>query len=158
MKLKFREANINDLDAINKIAWQMHELHVGWRPDLYRSHDIVVSEAYLTDLFNVGLVFVGESDLHVLCYAICFIREITIPILVQRKVMFIDAFGVTEEYRRSGIGKQFLDYIKNYALDNKCSQIDLQVMSCNKQARAFYLDCGMQEKALIMELPLNKDN
>ena len=37
MKMKIEIPQIKDYELVNKLAVQVHELHVGWRPDLFIS-------------------------------------------------------------------------------------------------------------------------
>ena len=43
---------IEDLKKVNKLAKQVHELHVNWRPDLFLSVDEVISRKNFEEKIN----------------------------------------------------------------------------------------------------------
>ena len=153
---KIRMATSDDLPAINSIAKQVHDLHVRLRPDIYLYQEEVITTEYFTQLLKEALIFIGEIDEEIVSYAVCFIRTWLNPVQVKRKVMFVDALGIENEYRRWGIGTQMMDHIMAYAKKAGCDRLELQVMEVNQEAKAFYNSLNMKIKAQIMELDLEK--
>ena len=45
--MKIEIPNINDLETIDKIAVQVHECHVAWRPDIFEHTDSIISQEEL---------------------------------------------------------------------------------------------------------------
>ena len=154
MNLNIRNALKNDLNLINEIAKQVHNLHVELRPDIYVPNDIVISEERYNELLAEGIVLVGEIDNQIVSYAVCFIRDWNNPVMARRKVMFIDAIGNDENFRNCGIGKKMMDHIINYAKEINCDRVELQVIESNKNAMGFYEHMGMKEKSRTLEMNL----
>lgn len=154
MELKIRNAKKEDLIQINKIAKQVHDLHITFRPDVYVSNDIIISEERYNELLADGIIFVGENNNKIVSYAICLIKNLDNPVMVKRKIMYIDTIGNDENYRNCGIGKKMIKYIFNYAKENGCNRVELQVNTNNKNAIGFYEHLGMKEKSRRFEIDL----
>jgi len=151
MKIEIREAQKKDLKQINAIAKQVHDLHVHLRPDIYLANDVIISEELFSYLLSEGVVFVTEADNSIVCYAVCFIKEVNIQILVKNKILFIDAIGSNENYRKRGLGTLMMQHIIEYAKQTNCNKIELQVSASNKEAIDFYQHLGMKEKFKVLE-------
>ena len=46
MKISIEIPSLEDLKKVNELAVQVHEMHVSWTPDLYRSVEEVISKEY----------------------------------------------------------------------------------------------------------------
>jgi ribosomal protein S18 acetylase RimI-like enzyme len=137
MHLKIRKANIKDIQQVNKIAKQVHDLHVAFRPDIYVSNAIIFSNEDFEKVLHQGIILVGELDQTICSYAICFIKKYTIPLVEKRNVLFIDAIGNEQSYKHFGIGKKMMDYICVFAKEAGCHSMELQVNALNIEAIGF---------------------
>lgn len=154
MEILIRKANIKDFEAINEIAIQEQDLHVGLRPDLYKHSDTVITTEWFNELLEEGIILVGELDNKIISYAICYIKRWNDPLIIGKTVMFVKSIANDKSYIGLGIGKQMMNYIMELAKTEKCDLIELQVNSKNKGAIGFYEHLGMQEKSRTMELYL----
>ena len=50
--MEFRFAREADFDAVNRLARQVHELHVQWRPDLFRSVQYPITQVEFSELLQ----------------------------------------------------------------------------------------------------------
>jgi glucosamine-phosphate N-acetyltransferase len=66
-----------------------------------------------------------------------------------RKVAHIEDLVILPEYRGAGIGKQLLDFAKNFAKDNNCYKV---ILDCNENLIPFYKANQFTQKAVQMAL------
>jgi len=144
--------NKNDLKRINELACQVHELHVGWRPDLFISVEEVINEIYLEKLINDKNIYVAKMNNEIVGYIIISIVEKINPSMRYRKQLNIEAICVDEIYRGMGIGKKLLNFIKNIALENDCTDMYLTVNEENINAQKLYESMGMKVKNLAYSM------
>lgn len=154
VKINIRKSELDDLEQINKIATQIHELHVNLRPDIYKPCDCLISLERYEELSKDGAIFVSEVENTIISYAICLIKIWDNPLTINKKVLLIDAIGNDSQYIKCGVGKQMMFYIFDYARREKCSKIELQVNAKNKNALDFYEHIGMKEKSRTLEFDL----
>ena len=154
MQLKIREANLEDLKQINEIAKQVQDLHVILRPDQFCSREIIISEERFHEVLKDSVIFIGEINGQINAYAICLIKPNTNPMKVDKTTLFIDSIGVRENIKHSGLGKQLMNHIINYAKEHNCQRIELGVITENKNAIGFYEHLGMKEQSKKMELDI----
>lgn len=111
MEVHIREATRNDYDVIHQIQKQVHEIHTRKRPDHYKMADITLDKEYFNNLIDGEntKVFLLEED-QPIAYAIITIKNTPErPILIPKKVVYMDDFGVDSKYREKGMGKIFLE-------------------------------------------------
>lgn len=152
MEILIRKANKNDFESINDIAIQEQDLHVSFRPDLYKHSNNVITIDWFEELLCNGIILVGEKDRKIVSFAICFIKKWDDPLIISKKVMFVKTIANDKNYIGIGIGKQMMNYIKKMAIAENCSSLELQVNSKNQNAIKFYENFGMSEKSRTMEL------
>lgn len=152
MDIHIRLANENDYNAVEIIMRQVQQLHIDWRPDLYKMGEVVFPLEMYMDAIQKGTFVVAEVDGKVVGFLYYEIVHIENDNQVSRNVMFIDSMGVDESYRGKGVGHQLFDYIKNIKQEMNIDKIELQVNSQNVNAREMYEKYGFKEKAITMEL------
>lgn len=147
-----RELVLDDYEEVVKLVYQVHELHLSNRPDIYNDanpcplgyfENIINSEsikyAYVEDNKIIGVVL-GK-------------KEVTnsIPILKPRIVYYIDDIVVDKNFRHKGIGKKLYNYVLDKAKDDEVDSIELTVWAFNRDAINFYKSLGMNEKNIRFE-------
>ena len=90
---------LKDYESVNRLAIQVHELHVGWRPDLFISVEEVISREYFNELILNNQIFVAKIAEEIVGYIIFNIREKEISSMRRRKQLNIDAMCVDEKHR-----------------------------------------------------------
>lgn len=108
MKAFVRNAERKDYEAVVNIMGQVQEMHVKWRPDIYKTNKEMISADKFAGLLKEGTFFVAEADGMVVGVMGITFRHIENPSHVTRNVIFIDSMAVDEKYRGMGIGHLFL--------------------------------------------------
>lgn len=156
--MNIRRANNTDMNGINKLLHQVLMVHHNGRPDLFKSNaKKYTDEELMAIIADDGKpVFVGVDEAgEVLGYAFCvFQQHINNNILTDIKTLYIDDLCVDEEKRGMHIGKQLYEHVVNFAKEQGCYNVTLNVWSCNKSAMKFYEKCGLLPQKIGMELIL----
>ena len=152
--MKIELPKIEDLERINKLAFQVHELHVNWRPDIFVSMDTMFIENDLKSIIENKTMYVAKEDEDVLGYATIKLREVAHPGHRYRKEMNIDVIVVDEEHRGKGIGTKLLTFIKDYSKSIGCTDLRLTVNEENKDAIKMYEKFGMTVKNITYSMQI----
>ena len=147
-----RLAQPQDYEAVENIMKQVQNLHIEWRPDIYKACDIVMSYDEFLDLIKEETLLVAEYEQEVVGLLAFVYRHVGSDKQVKRTVLFIDAMAVDEKYRRCGIGHLLFDEVKRIAKEKQVDGIELQVNAKNEKAKAMYEGYGFTEKSINMEL------
>lgn len=145
-------AKANDYDAVEAIMKQVQQMHIEWRPDLYRMGEVVLPYEMYLDAVKSGTFIVAEADEKIVGFLFYQLVHIENDNQVSRDVLFIDSMGVDVAFRGKGIGHQLLAYVKHIKQEKNIDKIELQVNARNVCAREMYEKCGFRDKAVIMEL------
>lgn len=76
------------------------------------------------------------------------------PILVPRRILYVNDICVDETCRGKGIGKLLFQKVKDYAKNVGASSLELGVLAFNERAIDFYHAMGMNVKSVRMELEI----
>lgn len=152
--MKIEIPNINDLKMIDKIALQVHECHVKWRPDIFEHTDNIISEQELTNMIANNEIFVARIEEQIVGYIILSSREGKKNGYRYRKELDIDAMGVDENYRNQGIGGKLLEYVKEYAKENDYTDLRLTVNEENENAIHLYEKVGFKIKNIAYSMQI----
>ena len=139
-----------------KIALQVHECHVKWRPDIFVHTDYIFDIEELQYLIDEERIFVYKLDNLIVGYITIFCRNSVKNGYRHSNEILIDAIGVLEEYRNQGIGTKLLEFIKEYAVNNGYTNIRLTVTEENEKARRLYEKVGFKVKNISYSMPLDK--
>lgn len=139
-----------DREAVNRLAGQVHTMHVHWRPDLYE----MAAELYPSERFQEAIrerqLYVAKLGSLVVGYTTLFIRDCDGTGLTKRRVMRIEEFCVEERFRGQGIGMAMMEDVHALARAFQCTDLQLGVYPQNEQAVAFYQKCGFQIRSIDM--------
>ena len=147
---------LNDYKSVNKLAIQIHEIHVNWRPDLFISVEEVISKERFEELILNNQIFVAKIENEIVGYVTFNIREKENPSMRYRKQLNIDAICIDENHRGKGIGTKLLEHIKEFAIENNCTDLYLTVNEENEGAIKVYEKFGMKVKSIAYSMELNK--
>lgn len=151
MEIYIRNARLDEYKTIEAIMKQAQQLHIDWRPDIYKySETVLPLEAY-EQAVKDGTFFVAEYEGNVVGVLFIIYRHIENPIQVTRNIIFIDSMAVDEKYRGKGIGHAFFDFLKDLRDEKRYDGIELSVNAKNKAAYEMYLNCGFADKSINME-------
>ncbi|MDE5604862.1 MAG: GNAT family N-acetyltransferase [Eubacterium sp.] len=74
---------------------------------------------------------------------------------IEDNSLELNTLGVLPEYRRNGIGKEIIDFSKEYAATHNCSTIKISIVEENTKLRKWYESLGFKhtETKIIPDLP-----
>ena len=140
-----------DRAAVNDLARQVHELHVSWRPDIFRMPDELYPEARFLDCIRQRQLYVAKLNGIVVGFVLLKIREYNYPGQVRRTVMVIDEICVEKSLRGHGIGTRLMEEVHALARAFGCTDLQLGVYPQNDDAVGFYQKCGFTIRSIDMQ-------
>lgn len=152
MNCTIRNAQMKDYPSVIHILNQVQELHIGWRPDIYKPNNTLLAKNTFADLVKGDTFYVAEKDGKVIGILELLFRHIETPAHVTRDIVFIDTMAVDAPYRGMGIGHLFFEKVKQIKAEKNLDGIELQVNAKNKAAWEMYCKYGFTEKSINMEL------
>ena len=140
--------------AINKLAEQVHRLHIQWRPDIYEPASELWSQSRFDDAVIQRQIFTAKVGAQIVGYVLVRIRNYEMTGHVKRTVLLIDEICVDETWRNQGIGTEMMVEIRAIAKAFGCTDMQLGVYPQNNQALSFYQKCGFRIRSIDMQLKL----
>ena len=155
--MNIRRAKDSDLKEINELLAQVDLVHHIIRPDLFNIGNKYTDEQVLEiikDEKTPVFVAVDEND-KTMGYAFCMFKQhLTEEFLTDIKTLYIDDICVYEHLRGQHVGRALYDYVCNFAKENGCYNITLNVWEGNDSAKRFYESVGMKPQKTGMEMIL----
>lgn len=156
--MNIRKAMEKDSDGILKLLVQVNNVHSLNRPDLFLYDKTKYTKeellALLSDEQTPIFVSVDEEE-RVLGYAFCVfqshVEDNNFPDIVT---LYIDDICVDSECRGKHIGTGLYEYVKQFAREQGCYNVTLNVWDKNDAAMAFYKKCGFHIQKYGMEVIL----
>ena len=140
-----------DRDAVNTLARQVHELHVAWRPDIFRMVDEIYTEERFLEAIRARQLYVAKLNGIVVGYVLIGMKEKNSPPLVLRKILIIDELCVEKSLRSHGIGTRMMEEVQALATAFGCTDLQLGAYPQNDEAIAFYQKCGFTIRSIDMQ-------
>ena len=144
-------ATLKNRDDVNRLARQVHEMHVQWRPDLYTMPEELFPEELYAELLKNRELYVAKLDGTVIGFALLKMRVSEGVGKVTRKIMLIDQVCVDEALRNHGIGTQMMEEVRVLARAFGCTDLQLGVYPQNDAAVSFYQKCGFMIRSIDMQ-------
>ena len=152
-----RLAQIKDIPKIGDLLSQVDMVHHLGRPDIFkigRKYSDAELKNLLQDSNRPILVATDENDA-VMGYCFCIFQQHTDnSVLTDIKTLYIDDLCVDENLRGKHIGKELYNAAVEFAKQNGCYNLTLNVWSCNESAMKFYESCGLIPQKIGMEIIL----
>lgn len=152
MDICIRWAETGDYDSVESIMKQVQQLHIDWRPDIYKTADPVYSRELFADLVKQKHVLIAQTDAGVVGIATFAYRHIASDKQVTRDVLFVEDLAVKDGYRGQGIGTLLMEHMKQKVVSEHLDGLELQVNARNTSARKMYAKLGFTEKSINLEL------
>ena len=151
-----RRAENKDMADINRLLFQVAEVHHKGRPDLFKAAAKKYTDeellAIIADDSTPIFVAVNDEDTSVWGYCFCiFQQHLGSGVLTDIKTLYIDDLCVDENIRGQHIGSKLYEYVKDFAKKSGCYNLTLNVWSLNAGAQKFYEACGMKPQKVGME-------
>lgn len=150
--MKIRPLEPGDYEKSQELLRQIQITHAQGRPDVFRGPETVMPEAVFESAQNAPekLSVVAESEDGAIV-GLCMVSlQENLPgnfVMVPRKYAMVDTMCVSPDYRRRGIAKRLLTYVKERAAELGLDSVELKVAAFNEPAQALYAKLGF--------LPLN---
>ena len=149
-----------DIPRILELLVQVNMVHHNGRPDLFKGPTTKYNADELKTLLadDQRPVFVYRDDSgRVLGYAFCILKEVRGDQLMQDiRTLYIDDLCVDENCRGQGVGSALYRHVLDYARQERCYNVTLNVWSLNAPAMAFYQKCGLKPQKVEMETILGE--
>ena len=152
MEVVVRLPRLQDYERVSKIMDQVQQLHVEWRPDVYKPASPLITMDMFEAILKDGNWYVAEADGVVVGVLELMKRHVESPAQVMKDVLFISTMAVDEKYRGKGIGHLFFEKVKQLKQEKGYDTIELQVNAKNRLAYEMYRKYGFTEKSINMEL------
>ena len=144
-------ASMQDREAVNALAKQVHAMHVTWRPDIYKLEEDLYPAQRMQDAIVQRQLFVAKVNGFVVGYVLLKLKDYDFSGHVKRKVMVVDEICVAESCRNQGIGKVMMEDVRALAMAFGCTDLQLGVYPQNDAAVAFYQKCGFTIRSIDMQ-------
>ena len=144
-------ATIKDRSEIERLAKQIHQQHIDWRPDIYRMPEVLFPEERFLELIQKRELYVAKLDGIVAGFAMTAIRTIDAPDQQKRKIFCIQQLCVDEALRNHGIGTRMMEELRVLARAFGCTDMQLNVYPQNDAAVSFYQKCGFMIQNINMQ-------
>lgn len=154
MQITIEIPKIKDFKKVNKLAKQVHELHVNWRPDLFLSVDEVINKEDFEKMVQDKEIFVARVEDEIVGYITINIKEKNNHSMRYRKQLQIEAICVDEKSRGKGIGTELLKYVRKFGKENNCTDLYLTVNKENKNALKVYEEFGFKVKSIAYSMQI----
>ena len=112
MKITIRTPQMQDYDRFSAIMDQVQQMHVDWRPDVYKPASPLITKELFGELLKGDSWYIAETDGIVVGVLEVFKRHVEGPAQVTKDVLFVSTMAVDEAYRGKGIGHQFFEKVK----------------------------------------------
>lgn len=153
-----RFAEEKDLTRVNELRKQVNDLHVAGRPDIFKSGFGEAMQNVAMAMLNGenSDIIVAERD-GVICGMACvdYVRKAESPYTKARNFYHVQEIAVDEAFRRQGIAKEMLAFMKKDACQRGFAKIELDVWAFNASAIAFYEEAGFCETRRWLELTVS---
>ena len=152
MEVIVRLPRLQDYERVSQIMDQVQQLHVEWRPDVYKPASPLITMDMFEAILKDGNWYVAEADGVVVGVLELMKRHVESPAQVMKDVLFISTMAIDEKYRGKGIGHLFFEKVKQLKQEKGYDTIELQVNAKNRLAYEMYRKYGFTEKSINMEL------
>lgn len=154
MKIIIETPQKEELKKVNKLAKQVHELHVNWRPDLFLSVEEVITKEEFEEKIQAKEIFVAKIQDEIVGYITFNIKEKNNPAMRYRKQLQIEAICVDEEKRGEGVGTELLEKTKEFGKENGGTDMYLTVNQENQNAIKVYEKFGFKVKSIAYSMQI----
>ncbi|MBQ7834386.1 MAG: GNAT family N-acetyltransferase [Ruminiclostridium sp.] len=153
--MTIRKALDKDLEGIKSLLLQVLTVHHNGRPDIFKGNTRKYTDDEIVAIIHNEktpvLIAADEND-SVMGYAFCvFQQHIGNNILTDIKTLYIDDLCVDENIRGKHIGSALYNAVLDFARENGCYNVTLNVWSCNESAMRFYEKMGLKPQKVGME-------
>ncbi len=152
-----RFAEERDLPRVNELRRQVSELHVNGRPDIFKPGFCRELQDRVYEMYRGGDsdVIVAERD-GVIRGMACveYLTKQESPYNQERKIYYVTEIGVDAAFRRRGVGRELMEFMRVDATAKGFARIELDMWTFNEGALQFYEAVGFRTFRRFMEWDL----
>lgn len=155
--MTIRNAVQEDIPGLLELLLQVGQVHHEIRPDIFPPRTLKYDENSLSQLLldTQKPIFVADEDGFVAGYCFCQLRVYEgTGVSTSRKELYIDDLCIHESRRGTGIAKALYQYTLDFAREQGCQFVTLNVWCGNDGAMGFYEKMGLRPRNIMMETPL----
>lgn len=144
-KVIVRKAAIGDFEIVAELFTDELNYHIVLLPERFQYAEPVISEEWYQELLNnpSKSLFVAERDGLVIGLLYLIMKPAPDdPIFKPQIVAYIEEVAVAREFRGRGVGRQLMDWVREWAQIRGADAIELDVWEQNKGAINFYEKLG----------------
>ena len=134
-----RRAVDADIPALDRLLFQVHQVHHEARPDLFKAGAKKYTDAQLKAIL---------ADDYAFCIHKQFVNDNN---MTDIKTLYIDDLCVDERARGGHIGTRLYEYVLDFARQQGYYNVTLNVWADNVNARKFYEKIGLRVQKIGME-------
>ncbi len=153
--MTIRKAKNADLEGIKSLLLQVLTVHHNGRPDIFKGNCRKYTDEQILEIIGndkTPVLIAADEDDSVMGYAFCvFQQHIGSNILTDIKTLYIDDLCVDENIRGKHIGSALYNAVLDFARENGCYNVTLNVWSCNESAMKFYEKMRLVPQKIGME-------
>ena len=153
--MTIRKAKPADLEGIKSLLLQVLTVHHNGRPDIFKGNCRKYTDEQILKIIaddNTPVLIAADEDDSVMGYAFCIFQQHTDSnIMTDIKTLYIDDLCVDENIRGRHIGSSLYNAVLDFARENGCYNVTLNVWSCNTSAMKFYEKMGLVPQKIGME-------
>ena len=157
--MEIRFAQSQDVPGILALLRQVGEVHHQGRPDIFRSGAQKYGASQVLQMFDDPKtpIFVACENYQVLGYCFCMLKtHLQDPVLCDHTTLYIDDLCVDMTCRGQHVGTKLYYAALDFAREQKCHSVTLNVWACNTPAVKFYEALGMKPQKIGMETLLEE--
>ena len=144
-------ATRTERNCVNRLAAQVHAMHVSWRPDIFCPVEELYDQEEFLSCIRQRQLYVAKVGGTVIGYTLLRMEYVEGPGVVSQKRMFIDEFCVDEHCRGQGFGTEMVSDIRALARAFRCTDLQLGVFPQNDPAVGFWQKCGFTIRSIEMQ-------
>ena len=145
-------ARESDWEAVKGLSLQIHDLHAGWRPDIFSQCEEPYPFGKFLEDIQKRMVYTAKIQGITVGFVVLSTRQKGGPGVVEKKQLILDSICVDEGLRGQGIGKQMVSDVRALAKAFGCQEILLGVHPENDSAVGFYQKCGFRIRSIMMDM------
>ena len=153
--MTIRKAKNNDLERIKSLLLQVLTVHHNVRPDIFKGNCRKYTDEQILEIISnekTPVLIAADDKDNVMGYAFCiFQQHIDSNIMTDIKTLYIDDLCVDENIRGQHIGSALYNAVLDFARENECYNVTLNVWTCNESAMKFYEKMGLTPQKIGME-------
>ncbi len=153
--MTIRKAKNSDLEGIKSLLLQVLTVHHNGRPDIFKAGCRKYTDEQILEIIadeKTPVLIAADEEDRVMGYAFCiFQQHIDSNILTDIRTLYIDDLCVDENIRGQHIGSTLYNAVLDFARENGCYNVTLNVWSCNESAMRFYEKMELVPQKIGME-------